>query len=97
MVTNYGDVWATGAIGKNGVRGNGWGNDILFIRYSSTGKNLEVRNAGAFGVRDTGYAIILDSAENYYIGGDVAGDLHGQKVTPNSGVSKDFILMKNRP
>lgn len=92
-----GDVIATGAIGKNGVRNNGWGNDILYARFNSTGDLQEVRNRGVYGVRDTGYAITLDSAENYYIGGNVGGDLDGQSATPNSGVSKDFIMFKNRP
>lgn len=92
-----GEVIATGAIGKNAVRGNGWGNDILFVRFSASGDMLEVRNRGVYGVRDTGYALTVDSGENYYVGGNVGGDLDGQTATPNSGTSKDFIMFKNRP
>jgi len=97
VALNNGQILATGGIGKNGVRGNGWGSDILFARYSATGDLLDIRNHGVYDRRDHGAEIVLDSAENYYIGGAVAGDLDGQSATPNTGTTHDFIMLKNRP
>ena len=95
--TANGEILATGSIGKNGVKNNGWGNDILYAKYSATGDPLDVKNIGAYNTRDPGNAIAVDAAGNFYIGGAAGGNVEDQLATPNSGVSKDFIMLKNKP
>jgi hypothetical protein len=51
---------------------------------------------GAIDTRDNGSGITVDAAGNYYITGEIRGDIPG---APKSGTisSGDVIVTKNRP
>ena len=100
-VLSTGEVVATGTIGFNGVLNNGWGTDILYAKFSSSGEWIDYAARGAYDRIDNGWAITVDRYNNYFIGGSIMGDLDGQhyNTTANGGQSNtsDFIVFKNRP
>lgn len=86
-----GNVYVTGYTNSlilDGQANAGTGNDILLLKYSSSGEKQWTRLAGTT-TADTGQSVGVDSSGNVYVAGVTGGSLYSQ---PYSGGTDIFII-----